>query len=489
MVSVQEIIATINPKKYYKTSDDKEEAKKELKEFMNLIKKEGIQKAAEKAKPNPLSEHVLGYDSSSETLEPIYFYILDLINSFGFETEKIADNFTSSPGSGHFSELGQRATMMQQQGSKILGDINNVLRSILNLIYDLKEFRMRLQHYDSLKSKDANKKDAAVLSLKQIWMDKVDISKGNSSIKAMATTQIGYQTLIDAFLSVKDEKDVNKLDLNDRVKRILLPRIQEFNVWLDESEKELRKRYGLEKNYLRSQVNSLKLYSRWAKPYLKAAKQLEMKEVGREPGLVNVFNTILLELTLLGKSKLNLDNAIFEGKLSSQTAKATKKDFFICIVIDFKFRGIPQRIAQQPHYVFGGKTKVTFSAFTLDENEYEKVKEELDKTDIEDVLNLIKGITEDSLDTLRKDIDFFLEESSETELTKQQKEKPKDTSDPFLALLGRYEKKPSKQGKGIKPDNFTESEYIRPLAEEEAKETLFKFFDIYKKAHGMSSFT
>ncbi len=488
MASVQEIIATINPKKYYKTSDDKEKAKKELREFMNLIKKEGIQKAAEKAKPNPLSEHVLGYDSSSETLEPIYFYILDLINSFGFETEKIVDNFTSSPGSGHFAELGQRATAMQQQGSKILGDVNNVLRSILNLIYDLKEFRMRLQHYDFLESKDTSKKDAAVLSLKQIWMDKVDISKGNSSIKAMATTQIGYQTLIDAFLSVKDEKDVNKLDLNDRVKRILLPRIQEFNVWLDESEKELRKRYDLEKNYLRSQVNSLKLYSRWAKPYLRAAKQLEMKEVGREPGLVNVFNTILLELTLLGKSKLDLDNAVFDGKLSSQTAKAAKKDFFTCIVIDFKFRGIPTRIAQQPHYTFGGKTKVTFSAFTLDENEYEKVKEELDKTDVEDVLNLIKGITEDSLDTLKKDIDFFLEESSET-ATKEQKEKPKDTSDPFSALLGRYEKKSSKDGKKIKPDNFTESEYIRPLAEEEAKETAFKFFDVYKKAHDMSSFT
>ena len=214
-----------------------------------------------------------------------------------------------------------------------------------------------------------------------------------------------------------------------------------------------------------------------------------MKEVGREPGLVNVFNTILLELTLLGKLKLNLDNAVFEGKLSSQTAKSAKKDFFTCIVIDFKFRGIPQKIAQQPHYAFGGKTKVTFSAFTLDENEYEKVKEELDKTDVEDVLNLIKGITEDSLDTLKKDIDFFLEESSETEITKEQKEKPKDTSDPFLALLGRYEKKPPKKEKGIKSDNFTESEYIRPLAEEEAKGTAFNLFDIYKKAHGMSSFT
>ena len=39
----------------------------------------------------------------------------------------------------------------------------------------------------------------------------VDINKGNSSIKAMALGQAGFQTLIDAFLASKDEKDVNKL--------------------------------------------------------------------------------------------------------------------------------------------------------------------------------------------------------------------------------------------------------------------------------------
>src|SRR3989344_1124952 len=139
-----------------------------------------------KKKGSPESEHVLGYDSISETLEPIYFFILDLMGNYGLSVEKFIDNFTSSPGSGHFGELGQRATIMQEQGSKTLATINTILRSILNLIYDLKDFNTRLKHYDELKSKDKNSKEASVLSLKQIWMDKVDISKGNSSIKAMA---------------------------------------------------------------------------------------------------------------------------------------------------------------------------------------------------------------------------------------------------------------------------------------------------------------
>jgi len=120
-----------------------------------------------KEKKGPEATHKLVYDSSSETLEPVYFFVLDLMNDFGLKPEKLIDNFSSSPGSGHFSELGQRASIMQQQGTKLLGDINTVLRSILNLIYDLKEFRIRLQNYDDLKSKN-HIGEAAKLSLKQI---------------------------------------------------------------------------------------------------------------------------------------------------------------------------------------------------------------------------------------------------------------------------------------------------------------------------------
>ncbi len=503
--TIQQIIATVNPGLYLAVSDKKMEAKKELRDFKGSIKKEGFQKAAESAKPKALAEHKLIYDSSSETLEPIYFFILDLMGDFNFDIEKVTDNFVSSPGSGHFAELGQRATIMQQQGSRIMGDVNNVLRSILNLVYDLKEFKIRLQHYDGLKSSDKEKAEAARLSLKQIWMDKVDIAKGNSSIKAMAI-QAGFQTLIDAFLVVNDEKDVDKLDLNDRVKRILKPRIQEFNLWVQESERELRKRYELEKTYLKSQVNSVKIYSRWAKPYLKAAKQLEMKEVGREPALVKTFNTILLELTLFGKTKLKVREAALDGKLPEQFSterflKSLKRDYYSCILVNFNFRGIPQKLSPaQPHYVFGGRTEITFSAFALNDDEIKKINDELEKSDVDGMLELIEGATEESLAQLKEDIDSFLKEEPEEAVSAGSKGgKSRDTSNPFLALIGKYEKgeKPpekTKEGKKeksleVKPDNFIEANSIRPLAEENAKDTVFNLFDIYKKAHGMVSYT
>jgi len=419
------------------------------------------------------------------------------MNDFGLNPEKLVDNFSSTPGSGHFAELGQRATIMQQQATKIMGDVNTVLRSILNIIYDLKDFRMRLQHYDGLKSPNNKEKEASVLALKQIWMDKVDITKGNSSIKAMALGQAGFQTLIDAFLIAKNEKDVDKLDLNDRVKRILKPRLQEFNIWLTESERELRKRYQLEKTYLKSQVNSLKLYSRWVKPYLKAASDLEAKEKKREPALVKVFNTIILELTLFGKNKLDIADEAAKGTLplefgKEKFLKGIKRNYYGCILVDFNFRGIPQRISQQSHYAFGGKAKVTFKAYALNDDELKKLEEELKKSEINDVLSLIEGASGASLKELQDDINFFLEEKQPPE----EKKKTEDKSNPFLAIIGKYEKPETKTTKKteekkttIKPDNWIEKTYLRPLAAKGIKEKVFDIFDIYKKAHGMASYT
>ena len=356
VASVEQIIGKINPKLYSENWKDL------LKEYGNS---ERI--PAEKVKPKSLSEHNLVYESSSETLEPLYFFILDLMNDFGLSPEKLVDNFSSSPGSGHFSELGQRATVMQQQGMNILGYVNTVLKSVMNLVYDLKDFKTRISLYDDLNSKDSNKSNSALLSLKQIWMDKVDVLKGGGSIHSMTTGQLGFVTLRDSFFAVKNVKEAERLDLNDRVKRVLSARIEEFNIWLAESENEIRKRYEIERSYLRSQVNTLKLYSRWARPYLKAAQNLEMVETGKNPALVKTFNTVILELTLLGKSKIKVRDAAIEGRLHENFKKLKlKRDYYSCILVNFIFRGIPQRVSpQQSHYVFGGRAEVSFNSYAL----------------------------------------------------------------------------------------------------------------------------
>ena len=447
-----------------------------------------------KKKVDPEAEHKLVYDSSSDTLEPIYFFILDLMNDFGLKPEKLVDNFTSSPGSGHFGELGQRLSIMQQQGTKLMADINTVLRSILNLIYDLREFKIRLQSYEDIS--DLSKKDAATLSLKQLWMDKVDIQKGNSSIKAMALGQAGFATLIDAFLASKDLKTVDKLDLNDRVKRILKPRIQEFESWVGESGAELKKRYEIERTYLKSQVSSLKLYSRWAKPYLRAAAQLEMSDSLREPALVKVFNTLLLELTLLGKTQLNVKELAIEEEFPEEFSKDSflkkiKRNYYSCILVDFRFRGIPNKVQGTQHYSFGGRAEVTFRAYSLNEDELKALNQKLNQDDLDSAFGLIKDVTDDSLGQLKEDIEYFVGEGV------SEKEKSNNAQNPFAALFGKYEpkEKPKEKKKDqeepikVSVDDWYEKEFFRKRSAQDASTKAFELFDIYKKVHGMASFT
>ncbi len=493
MAEITQIIATINPDLYYDYGDDKSK----LKKFKDLIKTKGFREASEKAKPKIAQEHTLTYESYSETLEPLYYFVLDLMEDFGLKPEKLIDNFSPSPGSAEFGELGTRATVMQQQAGKMLVDINQVLKSVLNILYDLKDFKTRLQSYDGLNSTDENLKRSAILGLKQLWMDRVDINKGNSSIKAMAT-QGGFPIIIDAFLAINNIQDAAKLDLNDRVKRLLFPRIQEFNTWLEQSEKELRSRYEIERNYLRSQVNSLKLYSRWAKPYLLSAQKLEQK-ISKSAALVNSFNRTILQLTLLGKKELDIKAAANAGNLPSDFVKDSvlnklKRKYYSCVLIDFIFRAVPQRAQGQSTYI--GRVDIKFRGYTLNEDELAKLEQEMKKSDMGDALRLIEGITDDSLKQIQGEINSFLKEGEEPE--EETKKSSSDESNPFLAMIGYYNNKPKETPKTeekdekdiiVKKDTWLEATQLRDFTSKDSEELAFKLFDIYKKAHGMPSYT
>ena len=114
---------------------------------------------SKKKNAGPVSSFKMTYDSQQAQLETIYYWLLDFVQDMGLDVKKVTDNFMSSPGSQHFAEMGQRATRMQEEGMKILGGLNQVIKSSLNLIYDLKEFKMRLAHYDDARSENKEEKE------------------------------------------------------------------------------------------------------------------------------------------------------------------------------------------------------------------------------------------------------------------------------------------------------------------------------------------
>ncbi|MEM4271769.1 MAG: hypothetical protein QXD13_01630 [Candidatus Pacearchaeota archaeon] len=519
-VDPKKLVAAINPgvyclelkEKYGEILKVRKEVQNALKESLKKGEKDAYLKAAKDAElvepkwmdfdevvktpfaleglKNPIEQHTISYETTGGSIEKVYFWLHDYIvnnkSEYG-DAKKLVDSFVSSPGSGHFAEMSARATRMQEEAMKILGVINQMIKSILNITYDLKEFQLRLDPYNNLKSKDENIRSAAMFSLKQIWLDTVDIKKGNSSIKAMAVGGVNapnFVMLIDAFMVAESLEKIDKMDLNDRIKRILKQRFAEFQKWLVESEKELRRRFELEKTYLKSQYNSIQLYARWAKPYLEAARMLEQRATA-SAALVTAFETSLFELTLLGIGEYNIRRDIAVGDLPKMFEKKVKRKYSPVVLVELKFRSIPER-SQKGGYGFIGKAEITFTSFALNEDEIKVLEDQLNKDIFGDVIDLIGGTTE-SLAQLKEDVDKFLsEEPSEEE--KEEKKEVIDTN-PFSALWSIFFPSKSKEEKKanlleIRPDDALEK-VVRSQAAIEARRKCRKFYDAFKKAYNI----
>jgi len=458
------------------------------------------------ANGNPLSSYKLVYDSDSNQLEPIYFWILDFIQDMGIKVEKVTDNFQSSPGSGHFADMSQRATIMQQQATKILADTNVVIKSIIQIVYDLKEYEIRLSQYKKANSKDPKEKEEGMLALKNIWLDQVDMKRGRGSIHQMSY-EMGFTTLREAFLVANSVEDVNKMSsadgvINESVKRVLTPRLGEFLLWKDVSEKEIVKRFEIEKSYLKSQVESLKLYTNWAKPYLKAAKDLKMNGFETNAALVHAFSTSMFELTLLGKRESGISSPVLIKRFGRDYK--LKRKYYSILIVSLKYVGkLAQKVTQRGDYGFGfgGRVDITFDSYALNEEELALVKKKMDEADLKDGLDLVGENTQAALDQLKDDIEKYClkdEDKKKIEEEKKKEEKKQDDTNPFGALwslitfdFGTSEKKKDdkkeiKDSKDIVKDDFVEKA-VRAEAASGAMGSLYAVYDIYKKAHGMAS--
>jgi hypothetical protein len=448
----------------------------ELKKEVKTIRNNSIVKLKNN---QPMSYHIL-YDTFSQTLEPVYFWTLDFLrgdapSGLGLQVEKIEEEFEASVGSGYYGELGARASAMQDRAMAMLRQVNGLIKEIVNLIYDLKEFEMRLETYDNVdpkKQSNSEERRIAELSLRSIWMDQVDIKKGIGSINNLTRGDLQFVTLRDAFMQAKDIKDANKLDLNKRVKSLLEKKLAEYLQWRKYSESELRKRYSIERNYLKSQIDSLKLYTKWARPYLRASQKLGMKEIGESklpnPDIVAAFNNMQMELSLFAKREIKPSSAF-----PSYSKLEFDDKYYACLQVDFKYRTVPQSVksGQSTHYAHLGTVDVYFTAYAMTDKEIEKIEKE----EVFEDMALVENLTDVSLKDLQDDIDKYM----------GKEEKPKEEKEPFPNPF----KGISEMLKPIKLFKRKAGKYeiakVREAANNAAKQNCLIIYDVFKKAHHM----
>lgn len=486
-----------NEKKAYlaKTIAGIKEEDKELKKEIESLKTPEI------VKGDSIAEYELVYDSFGEALEPIYYWILDFLKDpsfgLGYEVSKAEDYFAASEASSFYGEMGARRGAMEKRAGELLISINAVVKSIINLIYDLREFDLRLELYDKITSSRDEERGIADQALKTIWLTEVDIKKGAASINAMVQN-LNFVMLRDAFvaLEIPKGKDANetakkavalvkKMDIPDQVKRVLEPRINEYIRWVDLSSRELKKRYNIEKAYLKSQYGALKLYTRWVKPYLVATNKLLPPDIRPEARaeMVVPFNVAHTYLEVFGKKEMS--------KIAGKELPIEKDDTpYSCLEVALSFRSSPTA-TERGQYIQRGKATIKFKSYVLSKKDLE----DLEKAKEDEVLQFVDAMTAETIKAMKYDLDEYLEEKKEEKKPeKKEFEWPltkeiKEIKEGYEKIKG-HAKKVSKAMEKItkipvKSQQKWNIQRLQKSANEKAKKDCFKIYDIYKKTHGM----
>ena len=464
-----------------------------------------------------VNKYEIELDSFTTSIEPYYFWLVDFLkNALKYNVEKHKEELAASVVSQFFGEMSARKQHLERSGMEIVGTINTVIKSIINLLYDLREFDRRLDVYKDLHSSNSKDKEGARFALKRIWMDEVDVRKGGASILGMsqAAQGPGFATLRDGFMMANNQEDLAKIDLNERVKNVLKGRITEYNKWEKESEKELTQRRKIELTYLKSQVEGLRLYTLWAKPYLKAAQMLSFKDpTVTDAELIQAFDQNLIEIVVRGNKKTYLKDIVAPGsfpkkfneplmkespfpslieprvytKKEMEAMKSAKSGPFAYSIIELRFvwRTKPAMVSQaQTGGAFRqiGNLKIQFIGYVMTPKEYESLKRQEEY----EAMKFIEGMTTESLVSMREELEKYL---GEIDIEQEKKEKKKA---PLLdRLFPSFSS--SKSGTNLLGalkfgSTSILEKRVKQFVVKETCDRLFGLYDRFKKAHQLKAF-
>jgi hypothetical protein len=339
-------------------------------------------------------QYKLEYNSPFEKPEKFYGLALnELRGYFDGKVSKIGIDLNASPTSAFFGDISQRRAYAKENVDKGMGLINGIIQTITKLIYSLREFDSVLDIFKKLESKDDMDVFAAEQNLRRIFLDEVDSKKGRGGMYQMQVAQgMEYVSLVDSFLTITKLDDIDDLKSNDRIKRLLKGRFQEYTLWKDAFKKDMTSRREINKNYLKSQVESLRLQLDWIKPHYTVLNQLNIGSGTTNPDLIIGFDTSLIKTKLrclLGGEKAG---SLVTGVLD----------------VDFEFKTGPYPVQTDSggrafHHRFG--TKITYTPYVMSNEDYE----EYIKTEAMKEIDFFKNIVGESLKAIQEDLEKYLE--------------------------------------------------------------------------------
>ncbi len=452
--------------------DKKEEKKKPSKDEI----KEILKKSQARDSDDWPVKLKIGINTPFQSLGKYYNMVIEEMGG-GAALQKISEYLAASPTSAFYADVAQRKAYAKDQFDKGMGIINNILQTVMKLIYSLREFDQILSIFERLEKGDEKDKIAAELNLRRIFLDEVDLKKGRGSINNLSTTGgLEFVSLRDNFLIIKDLKSIDDLNTNDRVKRILKDRFVEYLNWKKEYKRDIESRRKVQSEYLHSQIESLKLQIDWIKPYYKILKQLNIDTGASSSELVPGLDTSII------KTKLR---KVMGGEKEGSLVTAF-------LDIDFFFKTSPIQVrgpqGQAFHHIF--TIEITYTPYVMSNEDYDKIKE-VEAIDDADFLEEIAG---ESIKAIKEDLENFLK-GKEITLMKDEKKEEKNEEEvnafellflPFKPMLTLFKKE--KKGGKIK---FTKWKYDNDF--EAYKNKIIKFtndmYGLFKDENGFPTWS
>jgi hypothetical protein len=268
--------------------------------------------------PNPgFIGNPSGYQFTRDILkryhfQPEYYSVTQMFAALGYKSLRTSETIDPSAVSSLMNMVFEKRKNLQDRVMQLLGNINTVLKSIIAIIYELKELDRNLYLYVELKDNDKEKAEAAELALKRVFLDNVDSRKGGASLSALSRSPTqsqggpGFIDIMSVFYQVKSLKDVQNIERNEQYKNILKNRYIEYEKWKEINGNDLKNRKSLLLQYLKSQMGSFNLYVDWcstdlsllSKIGLDTAKKAEAYLKGT--GKPDIFENELFKVTIVG---------------------------------------------------------------------------------------------------------------------------------------------------------------------------------------------
>lgn len=492
--------------------------------------KEEVKYPGEPADKQPPKRLII--DAMQSGVEGNYYWLLRFMENkddFGLklsgdqgEVIKLKDYFAAGESSSIWGSIEQRKSLQQEKVSGYLATVGKMTKDIFQILRELRIIDERLDYYDGYNKGD----HSTSVALKSVWVDLVEGGAKNPGSVTGLAAQVGFVILPDLFYRIhpKNTDDIPKLlkgfekdGINKKVLEVLGRKLAQFIIWKIKTEKELRDRDKFTLAYLRQHFNVIRTYISWLKPYLKNIRQLQMGSSADYAHLVTSFETNMVELELLGKDKKYTEKTPNNFEIDREYKK-----YFPCIHVRVRFVALPE-MAYQKEYQRGaihlGRTEIFIQPFVCTNEQIEAYKRKIEKEDFEVITSL-----ESSLDSLKDELFKYLEKAEEKnipyskediieimEMTGVKKDqaakalkdkkgnvkeaissledsKPQDgILDPFKGIFNGFKEilniKPSGKALPLKQDEGSEKE----KAKERAKQMASILYEVYKKAHGMST--